>query len=312
MARRYSRRRRPWKSRNLSDPSPTNYRRRLKIFGALMFAAALLGAIFIWTVGGILLAPANHAVGPPPARLHAKDIQFASGSGAQVHGWLAAGQPGRGVVVLMHGIHADRRVMVARAEFLLRAGYSVLLFDFQGHGESLGRKITFGFLEGRDATAAVQFARASFPGEKIGVIGVSMGAAAALLAEPSLPVNALVLESSYPTIYSATENRLVARLGFLGKLATPLLTCQLKLRLGVGADDLRPIVRAGNIPVPKLFVAGTVDRDTTLSESRALFAAAAAPRELWLVGNAAHVDLHAFARAEYERRILEFLAKNLG
>jgi hypothetical protein len=30
-----------------------------------------------------------------------------------------------------------------------------LLFDFQAHGESIGCHITFGYLEGRDAAAAV-------------------------------------------------------------------------------------------------------------------------------------------------------------
>ncbi len=212
----------------------------------------------------------------------------------------------------MHGIHANRLSLVARAEFLSHAGYSVLLFDFQGHGESLGKTITFGFLESRDATAAVNFVRAKFPGEKIGVIGVSLGAASALLAEPPLPVNALILESSFPTIYQATEDRMVLRFGFLGKLATPLLTCQLKLRLGIGLDDLKPIEHARKITAPKFFIAGTDDRDTTRPESQALFDAAAEPKQLWLVDGAAHVDMHVFASAEYERRILDFLAKNLN
>jgi alpha-beta hydrolase superfamily lysophospholipase len=192
--------------------------RRRKIFGALFVAAVILGTIFVWSMGSILVAPSNRPIGNPPPNLHAQFVEFPSASGAMIRGWLVAGQPGKGVVVLMHGVHADRRVMVARAEFLSRAGYSVLLFDFQGHGESLAKTITFGFLESRDATAAVNFVREKFPGEKIGVIGVSLGAASALLAEPPLPVSALVLESSFPTIYQATEDRMAIRFGFLGRL----------------------------------------------------------------------------------------------
>jgi fermentation-respiration switch protein FrsA (DUF1100 family) len=288
-----------------------NWSRRRKLGGALVVSAAILGVIFVWAIGGVLIAPANHPVGQPPANLHARSVEFPSASGATLHGWLVAGQPGKGAVILMHGVHVNRRVMAPRAEFLARAGYSVLLFDFQGHGESIGKNITFGFLESRDATAAVKFVRDNFPGEKIGVIGVSLGAASALLAQPPLPVNALVLESSYPTIYQATEDRLVMRFGFLGKLATPLLICQLKPRLGIGLDDLKPIRQVGKITAPKFFIAGTTDCDTTLPESQALFAAAAEPKQLWLVARAGHVDLHAFARAEYERRITEFLAANL-
>ena len=291
---------------------PQSRNRKLKIVTALFVAAAILGAAFVWNIGGVLVAPSNRPIGNPPPSLHAQPVEFSSASGAMIHGWLLAGQPGKGVVVLMHGIHANRLSLVARAEFLSRAGYSVLLFDFQGHGESIAKTITFGFLESRDASAAVKFVREKFPGEKIGVIGISLGAAAALLAEPPLPVSALVLESSYPTIYQATEDRMAIRFGFLGRLVTPLLICQLKPRLGIGLDDLKPILHAAKITVPKFFIAGTADRDTTLPESQALFAAAAEPKQFWLLDGAAHVDMHAFAKAEYERRILEFLAKNLN
>ena len=206
--------------------------RRWKIFGAFCLAAILLGGIFVWNIGGVLVAPTNHPIGLPPAGLRAQAVEFPSASGARIHGWFVAGLPGSGAVVLMHGVHADRRTLVARAEFLSRAGYAVLLFDFQGHGESIGKTITFGFWESRDATAAVNFIREKIPGEKIGVIGVSMGAAAALLAEPPLPVDAMVLESCYPTIYQATKDRLMNRFGLPGRLATPLLTVPVEAAFG--------------------------------------------------------------------------------
>ena len=286
--------------------------RRLRIIGSLLFAVMILGAILVWSIGSVLIAPANCAVANPPASLPVQSVQFPSASGATLHGWFVAGQPGKGVVILMHGVHANRLALLTRAQLLSRSGYAVLLFDFQGHGESAGTNITFGYLESRDATAAVDYVREKYPGEKIGVVAISLGAASALLAEPPLPVSAMILESSYPTIYQAAEDRLVVRFGILGRLATPLLICQLKLRLGISADDLKPIEHVGKITAPKLFIAGTADRDTTLPESKALFAAAAEPKQLWLVDGAAHVDLHAFAKAEYERRILEFLAQNLN
>lgn len=297
---------------NLSNALPHRRRRWLRILGTLSFAAFLLGLIFVWNIGSVLVASSNHPVASPPPDLHAESVEFPSASGATIHGWLVAGQTNRGAIILMHGVHSDRRSMLARTEWLSRLGYAVLLFDFQAHGESLGTNTTFGFLESRDATAAVNFVREKFPGKKIGVIGVSMGAAAALLAEPPLPVDALVLEASFPTIHDATTDRMRERFGFLGRLATPLLTCQLKPRLGIGLDDLKPIDRAGKITAPKFFIAGAADPLTTAAESRALFAAAAEPKQFWLVAGAAHVDIHAFARAEYERRVLEFLEPRLG
>ena len=285
--------------------------RRWKNIGALILSGTILAALFVWGMGGVLVLPANHPIGNPPSDLHVENVTFPSASGATIHGWFVAGKPGKGAVVLMHGVHGNRMSLVARAEFLSRAGYSVLLFDFQAHGESPGKQITFGHLESRDATAAVDFLHQKLPGEKVGVIGISLGAASALLAEPPLPVNAMVLESSYPTIYQATEDRMIARFGWLGKLATPLLTYQLKPRLGISLDDLKPIEHAKTIFVPKFFIAGTTDRNTTIDESKSLYAAAAEPKQSWWVDGAAHVDMDTFAHSEYEKRVLAFLAVNM-
>src|SRR5262249_2572588 len=144
----------------------------------------------------------------PPSNLHGREVEFESGSGSTLRGWLIPGQSTSGAVVLMHGFRGDRTQMLGRATFLNRAGYSVLLFDFQAPGESPGKQITIGYLESRDAQAAVGFMKRSCSGEKLGVIGLSMGGAAAALASPALEVDAMALEMVYADIDRATANRL--------------------------------------------------------------------------------------------------------
>lgn len=247
----------------------------------------------------------------PPRDLPAEPVTFASASGSDIHGWLVRGRPRGGAVVLLHGIGASRSAMVDRARFLSAAGYSVLLIDFRAHGESTGEESTYGALESRDARAAVDFVRSALPSERVGVIGVSMGGAAALLGEAPLPVEALVLESVYPTIHDAVRDRLRAWLGPIGPPLTGLVLHAMFPREGVTTSELRPIDRIGEQTAPVLVAAGTADRYTTLRESRALYERAKGPKELWEVEDAAHVDLHAFARQEYERRIGTFLARAL-
>ena len=50
----------------------------------------------------------------------------------------------------MHGVRGNRLSMLDRARFLSHAGFSVLVFDFQAHGESSGEHTTFGELESLD------------------------------------------------------------------------------------------------------------------------------------------------------------------
>ncbi|HEX4631153.1 MAG TPA: alpha/beta fold hydrolase [Chthoniobacterales bacterium] len=281
----------------------------------LAIAAALVPVVFVvvaWIAGTLLVAPFRRDVGSLPPDLKGEVVEFQSESGSQIHGWFLPGREGHGVIVIMHGVRACRLDMLDRARFLSQGGYAVLLFDFQAHGESSGQHITFGYLESRDAQAAVRFARARLPGEKIGVIGVSMGGAAMLLAEPPLTVDGVVLEQVYPTLHQAIGDRISMRLGRWSRVLTPLLSWQLRPRLGLSEEMLRPTDHAAKILCPKFFIGGSEDRHTTPVEVRKMFESAADPKELWIVPGAQHVDLSRFARTEYKNRVLDFFARCLA
>ncbi|MGA3024199.1 MAG: alpha/beta hydrolase [Bryobacteraceae bacterium] len=282
--------------------------KRIALLACLICAGV---AMAWWIAGTILVAPWHEAIGSMPADLPGSDVKLASGSGETLRGWFVPASAGHGAVVLMHGVRASRLSMLARARFLHDEGFSVLLCDFQAHGESTAHHITFGYLESRDARAEVRLVRQRAAGEKVGVIGVSLGGAATVLASPPLDVDAMVLESVYPTVDEAVSDRLTARLRPWASLLTPLLTTQLRLRFGFGPEQLRPIDRVPALRVPRLFIAGTADRSTTIRESERLFQAAAEPKELWEIRGAGHEDLYAYAGAEYRRRVVAFLNEHL-
>jgi fermentation-respiration switch protein FrsA (DUF1100 family) len=264
-----------------------------------------------WIASGDLVEPANRDIGRPPLDLEASNITFVSGSGSLIHGWLSRGKPGHGAVLLLHAVRGDRRDMLSRAEFLRGRGYSVLLIDFQAHGESRGSRITFGDLESRDVTAAIQYLHHKMPDERVGVIGASLGAAAFVMADNRPQVAAVVLEQMYPTIEQAVQSQLRLYLGPLGRPFAPLLMVEVQSRLEIPANRLRPIERISRLGAPVLIVNGTQDKHTSIEEARALFAAASEPKELWAVEGAAHVNLYAFAKTEYEHRVGDFLARYL-
>jgi alpha-beta hydrolase superfamily lysophospholipase len=279
-----------------------------------VFIVIMLGAAATWLAGSSLIAVRHQAVGPAPWP-QAQAVSLPVDAGMRVEGWyLAAGGTGRasGAVLLLHGIRSDRRSMVERARFLHAQGYGVLLVDLPGQGESLAPVVTFGLREADGVRVALKWLRARAPGQRIGVIGASLGAAALVLCRDCPPVDAVVLESMYPTIEEAVEDRLRMRAGALGKPLAKLLLWQLPLRLDIAPSQLHPIARLPELNVPVLIASGSADRHTTLAETQRLFAAAREPKLLWVVEGAEHVDLHAFAPAEYERRIGDFLAKNLA
>jgi fermentation-respiration switch protein FrsA (DUF1100 family) len=217
------------------------------------------------------------------------------------------------MVVLSHGVRGSRRPLTDRGRFLREAGYGVLLYDAQAHGESTGERITFGHLEAHDAAAAVAWVRARHPDAPVGFVGPSLAGASALLGDAPLPVDALVLEAVYPTLERAVANRIAIRLGpALAPVLARLLLWQVEPRLGFDPFALNPVDAIGRAGAPILLIAGSEDRHTTLAESRALFEAARPPKDLWVVEGAAHQSFHRFAGAEYEQRVLTFFAEHLG
>lgn len=267
----------------------------------------VLAAAAIWGAGSLLIRPHRQVIGAPPGDFPARDVTFASDTGLPVRGWFVPGRPGMGAVLLLHGVRANRLSMLARARFLHRAGYAVLLIDFQASGESAGEAISFGYREARDAVAAVRELRELAPGEPVGVIGTSMGGAAALLAGASLDADAVVLEQVYPSIDRAVRDRLELHGGAVGRWAAVPLLATMHPHLGVYPEQLRPIDWIGMLTVPKLLIVGERDRHTRIEESMEMYGRAAGPKALWVVAGAEHVDLYRFAGDAYEMRVLAFL-----
>lgn len=281
-----------------------------RISGRWLLAAGCCSSF----TGCILARPSRANVDLPADVGGVSEVSFASQSGSILRAWYAPGRAGFGAVVLLHGVGSNRTSMLGRLRFLHARGYAVLAPDFQAHGESPGEHVTFGARESLDAAASVQFLRNSAPNERLGVIGVSMGGAAALVGPRPLDVDAMVLESVYPTFRDAVSDRLkvwLGPVGLLGPAIAPLLIGMVGPEIGVDADSLRPIERISSVREPVLMLAGSDDEYTPIEESLALYDRIKSPKRFWEVHGAGHVDLHDFAPAEYERVVGSFLAEQL-
>jgi pimeloyl-ACP methyl ester carboxylesterase len=285
--------------------------RRHRAFLAVAAGLLLLGVVGPLSVGELLTRPAPRPVGAPPADLDALPVAIPARDGTAIQSWLTHGPPDAPVVLLLHSIRSDRTEMLGRARFLRALGYRTLLLDLPAHGETPGERITFGLKESAGVASALDYLRERFPGARVGAIGVSLGGAALALVEPAPALDAIVLEAVYPDLDSAARNRLGLHLGAWAEPLAPLLLAQVRWRLGVAPERLRPVDRIGAIAAPKMVVSGALDRHTTPRDTERLHAAAREPTALWIVKGAGHEDLHRFAPAEYEARIGAFFARYL-
>lgn len=278
-------------------------------FLVITLVAIAVAVSLSWIVGSKLIEPANHNV-VRPENFYADLVAIPSKS-HKIAGWWTDTHQGLPVVLLLHAVRADRATMVSRARLFQKHGFSTLLIDLQAHGETPGTEITFGKRESEDVVAAIAWIKSRAPNRKIGIVGCSLGGAAALLAPQPLGVDAVVLEAVYPRIRRAVENRLRLRLGPFTPLVAPLLFWQLGPRLHLEPEDLEPIRSVGELGAPALIAAGSDDQHTTLSETRALYDASREPKEIWIVAGAKHQDLLQFDSAGYQAHVLRFLTKHL-
>ncbi|SFU61000.1 Fermentation-respiration switch protein FrsA, has esterase activity, DUF1100 family [Nitrosomonas eutropha] len=235
-------------------------------------------------------------------------IQIPVNNDYAVHGWLARGINRHGAVLLVHSMRSNRLEMLGRAIFLNSLGYHILMIDLQAHGETPGDRITFGARESADVAAAVTYLRDIFPHDRISAIGATLGAAAIVLADPPLKLDAMILESLHPTFAEAVANRLRLHLGKFGENLQFLLLPYFSFLLELPVDNLNPVERIGNLAVPVLFITGTLDKHTTQFEARRLYDAALPPKELWIVEGAGHYNMHTYAGESYEEHIADFLS----
>jgi pimeloyl-ACP methyl ester carboxylesterase len=280
----------------------------LRRVSALLAAAGIAGATLSWIAASLIARPTPHGV---PDAYDAEKVRLATADGVSLAGWHwpAPGAPG---VLLLHGNGASRAMHLRRARWLHGAGFAVLAIDFRGHGESTPRPRSFGWFESRDARAAFDWLKRRQHGASIGIVGVSLGGAAALLGERGpLPADALVLEGVYPNIRDAIRNRVAAYLGPAAPAIEPVLSLQSIPRYGIPAATLSPQRAAAGFDGPAMVIGGGEDRYTPPAETRALFDVLPGPKSLWLVPGAGHDDIVGLSSDEYRRRLVGFFDRHL-
>lgn len=250
----------------------------------------------------------------PALQSAAEAVSFQVPGDGRRMGWFIPGRS-QATILLLHGYGARREGMLDHAAVLHQAGYSVLLFDFRNRGESDGDAVSLGFHETQDAVAAVHYlsTRRDVDQARLGVLGESMGASVAILAASQMPeIQAVIADSGFQSAAKAIEEGFTRSTGLPRLPYSPITLAIIRLRLGISPGDIVPQghIRAIS-PRPILLIHGLADTSVSPGNSRALFAAAGEPKQLWLLPNSQHTEGIRDYREEYASRIVQFFDLNL-
>lgn len=245
-----------------------------------------------------------------------EDASFAASDGVRLSGWYLPSR-GRGVsIVLTHGLFRSRYEQLERGLALWREGYGVLVYDLRRHGRSGGEFSSIGYYERRDVEAAFRYARGREPENRVALVGLSMGAAATLLAAAEIAdekLLAVVAESSFLS-FDETARHHVARTPLPTFPFADLLIKSTAWRLNFDAADFDLSRAAARLDRPVLFVgAGADKRMPTETVLEPLYAAARHPlKRKLVVAGATHGHAYDVAPAEYVKAVTDFLREAEG
>jgi fermentation-respiration switch protein FrsA (DUF1100 family) len=241
-----------------------------------------------------------------------QSVSFLTEDGLTLRGWYMPTHNGA-VIVFVHGHGGNRGAMLADAEIVVAQGYGALLYDTRNAGESEGDLTTFGLLEVLDVGGAVDFALAQPQVKQVALFGHSMGGGIVLMAGARLPqVRAVVAESAFSSLEDNIANGVRHLTGLPPFPFAPLVVFFGQREAGMDIRQARPIDDIAALsPRPVLVIHGQLDETIPVANAHALYAAAQAPKELYLLPEAGHDELAHSGGADYRARVLSFLDRYL-
>src|SRR5215469_15458259 len=315
-------------------------RRLIRIALILLLLPPVLAAVAGWMVAPWYLKPIRRELTPDlvreadtsftVSRANRQDFDVRASDGVLLRGWkVTPPSPNGSWVLLFHGVADNRVGVIGQLEFLLRAGYSVVMMDARGHGASEGSIATYGWLERNDTKAVIDALNADFmqrcaaiqwhglggpvcAPNHIFALGESMGAGIALQSAAADPrIEAVVAESSFANLREATYDYAGLRKSpLLGKTLFAPFSWTLLYRgeklTGISLEEVSPVKAAASRALHVLLIYDAKDEALPCRHTQMIYDAAHGPKQLWTVPNAYHTAALGFYPEEFKRRVLEF------
>jgi fermentation-respiration switch protein FrsA (DUF1100 family) len=292
----------PDEAHDALSPGSPDPRDRSRIAEAAPWLIALLGSLGGIGALGYIRGRYQHSTTYYPDRLptgvaevldhdlEIEDVWFESTGGLKLHGWWMFQREAAGTILYCHGSSGSIAHRIDVFQGLVRLGMNVFAFDYRGYGKSEGVPGEKGLYDDVRAAYDHLVGPLSQSPARLVLFGHSLGGAVAIDAALDRSAAGLVVEGSF------TDIKEMAR----------ALYPQIPLHW-VARNGFRSIDKVGRIEMPKLFIHGTADPTVPFEIGRRLYQAAAEPKELYLVPDAGHNDVHQHGGEEYLRRIERFL-----
>lgn len=269
----------------------------------LKSASSLLLGFSLLSISGPILA---EVIATSPPVFHFKprsivstpgipfqEVVFPTSGDHLLRGWFYPSKnPDAPAIIYAHATGRDLRSGLSLVAPLHKAGFSVLLFSYRGHGGSEGNPFgfTYGARESEDVDSAVRYLSDVRSVHRIGVIGHSAGAVSVILSAARNPfIDAVVAASPYPSLEEVWENN---RPSFIFRPYYRMIMKISEFIKGYSRTEIRPRDVISEIsPRPLLLIHGSLDGRITTEQAKELYKVANEPKQLWILEGTSHAGV---------------------
>jgi uncharacterized protein len=270
-------------------------RRFLKGFAVIYFMAGL--GLYLGQARMIYTPTAQHEKTPLSVKLKFEEVRLPVTQGGQVHGWWLPNPKATKTILYLHGIGLNIGSNIDPAKQLYDQGFSVLLIDYRGYGQSSGPFPSEARIyEDTEAAWNHLTKTRQIQPAKIVLYGHSLGGAIAIdLAKRHPDVGSLIVQSSFTSMYDMAMQRQYNRLLPLNFLLH---------------ERYNSIEKVETLKVPVLYIHGLKDGTIAHRMSQALYDRSPEPKQLFLVLQGTHDNGDIFWQAGAGDVIKRFVNSN--
>lgn len=222
------------------------------------------------------------------------DQYLESEDGLTLHAYRVEGTAEHRYAIFCHGYQNNATGMASYAKHFADQGYTVLLPDARGHGESEGDYIGMGWHERRDVIGWINAILAEDPEAELILYGVSMGAATVMMTsgEADLPANVkcIVEDCGYTSVWDEFAEQLDQLYGLPPFPILNAFDVVCRIRAGYSIVEASAVDQVAKSHTPTLFIHGEEDTFVPFRMLDVVYNAAACEKEKLVVPGAAHAQ----------------------
>jgi len=231
---------------------------------------------------GLAAPRVAETAGPESLGLAFSTERIPTANGKQLHAWLIppkAGVDPAATLIVLHGWGGNAQMMLPLAQPLHEAGFASLFIDARCHGRSDGDSFASlpRFAEDVEAACDWLAARAGPIGDRIALLGHSVGAGAVLLAATRRSeVTTVVSVSAFAHPADMMRSWLASKR--IPRWLETYILDYVQATIGFRFDDIAPVASIARLHCPVLLVHGEHDAVVPVADATRLHAARAHDR----------------------------------